>query len=85
MSPESTDLRPLCPTRWTVRTYAIKALLDNYSTLCTALDEVHSTGRDEYALKALNQLENFNTFFCLKLSHLVFSPVEQLAILHIAG
>ena len=29
MSPESANLRPLCPTRWTVRTYAIKALLDN--------------------------------------------------------
>ena len=64
------------------RTYAIKALLDNYSALCTALDEVHSTGRDEYAMKAgglLNQLEKFNTFFCLKLSHLVFSPAEQLS------
>ena len=82
LSPESADLRPLCPTRWTVGTYAIKALLDNYQTLCTTLEEVHATGRDEYAMKAggfLSQLEKFSTFFSLKLAYLVFGPAEQLS------
>ena len=49
-SPEiisSHDLRPLCPTRWTVRTGAINAVIVNYSTLCRALDEISTTGRDE--------------------------------------
>ena len=52
VSPDTSDLRPLCPTRWTVRTGAIGAVLSNYSVLCTVLEEVNSTGRDEYAMKA---------------------------------
>ena len=45
-------LKPLCPTRWTVQTGAISAALDNYSVLLACLEEVHATGRDEYAMKA---------------------------------
>ena len=54
MSLDTNDLRPLCPTRWTVRTGAIGAVLSNYSrsTLCTLLDEVNRTGYDKYAMKA---------------------------------
>ena len=31
-SPESPGLRPLCPTRWTVRTGALDSILKNYGT-----------------------------------------------------
>ncbi len=84
MSPDTSDLRlrPLCPTRWTVRTDAIGAILSNYSTLCTVQEEVNSTGRDEYAMKAggmLRMLETFATFFGLKLCFMVFSSTEQLS------
>ena len=34
LSPGSATLKPLCPTRWTVRTAAISAVLCNYSVLC---------------------------------------------------
>ena len=51
MSPDTSGLRPLCPTRWTVRTGPIDAVFNNYSTLCAVL-EVNQTGRDEYAMKA---------------------------------
>ena len=33
LSPGTTDLKPLCPTRWTVRTGAIGAILSNYATI----------------------------------------------------
>ena len=33
MTPGTRDLRPLCPTRWTVRTGAIHAVIENYSTI----------------------------------------------------
>ena len=82
MTPGTHDLRPLCPTRWTVRTGAIHAVIENYSTLCKALDEISTTGRDEYAMKAngfLQQMEKFSTFFGLKLGHLVFSITERLS------
>ena len=52
MSPGAHDLRPLCPTRWTVRTGAIHAVIENYATLCHALDGIHASGRHEYAMKA---------------------------------
>ena len=38
MTPGTHDLRPLCPTRWMVRTGAIHAVIKNYSTLCKALE-----------------------------------------------
>ena len=82
MTPGMQDLRPLCPTRWTVRTGAINGVLANYSTLCKALDEISISGRDEYAMKAsgfLQQMEKFSTFFGLKLGYLVFSLTERLS------
>lgn len=83
MSPDTSNLRPLCPTRWTVRTGAIGAVLANYSTVCSVLDEVHETENDTCAVKAgglLVQLEKFSTFFGLKFCFLVFSASEQLSI-----
>ena len=64
---------PLCPTRWTVRTAAISAVLTNYSVLCVALEDI-TTETHEYGLKAggyLAQMESFSTYFGLNLSHLV--------------
>ena len=51
--------------------------------LCTALEEIHSLGTDEYATKAagfLSLVEQFNLFFGLKLSDLISSATEQLSI-----
>ena len=83
VSPDVIDLKPLCPTRWTVRTGAIQAILDNYAALCETLEEVNSTGRDEYAMKAggfLQQMEKFETFFGLQLGFMVFGVTEQLSV-----
>lgn len=83
MTPGAPSIKPLCPTRWTVRTSAIQSILTNYSVLCDVLAEINREGRDEYAAKAgryLNQLEQFYTYFGLKLSHLIFSATEQLCI-----
>ena len=77
----SPSLKPLCPTRWTVRTAAVDALLQNYELLCEALLIINRETHDDYGLKAsgfLAQMEKFSTFFGLKLSHLVFAATEQL-------
>ena len=82
LSPETQNLKPLCPTRWTVHTVAIKAILDNYETLLSTLEEINTTGRDEYAMKAggfVRQLQLFSTFFGLKLCMVIFAPTEQLS------
>ena len=83
MSIPGTSLRPLCPTRWTVRTAAIDAVLRNYPALLETLETISSESHDDYGRRAngiLAQLERFDTYFGLKLSHLVFSETEQTSI-----
>ena len=77
-----TSLKPLCPTRWTVRTAAIDAILKDYVVLMETLEDIHSTTHDEYGLKAhgfLHSLESFSTLFSLKLAHTLFSAAEQVS------
>ena len=67
----SVSLKPLCPTRWTVRTAAISAILSNYSTLLAALEQINIETHDDYGRKAggyLAQMDKFSTFFGLKLN-----------------
>ena len=73
LSPGAPSLKPLCPTRWTVRTRVLGAIASNYAVLTTALLEIHEGGRDEYALKAggyLATMDKFSTYFGVKLSYL---------------
>ncbi|XP_066265791.1 zinc finger MYM-type protein 1-like [Branchiostoma lanceolatum] len=76
------SIKPLCPTRWTVRTAAIESILSNYTTLMDTMQEVNATTRDEYGLKAggvLAALEKFNTLFALRLGQLLFSSAEEVS------
>ena len=78
-----TGLRPLCPTRWTVRTGAINAVIKNYPAILQALQITVDTSYDDYGRRAnglLAQLQRFDTYFGLKLSYLVFSGTEQTSI-----
>ena len=80
---EGTGLRPLCPTRWTVKTEALNAVLKNYAVIIQALEQISDETYDDYSRRAnglLSQLERFDTFIGLKLSHLVFSGTEQTSI-----
>ena len=78
----SPSLRILCPTRWTVRHSSITSILKNYRILMVALEQIQ-VGHDEYAAKAsrlLNEMEQFNTYFGLKLALQIFAPTEQFSI-----
>ena len=82
MSPDALGLRPLCPTRWTVRTRALESVIDNYATLVETFTEISETSNDEYGRRAagvLAQLEKFETFFGMKLCHLVFAATEEVS------
>lgn len=61
VSPGAPTLKPLCPTRWTVHTKAIEAVLTNYGLLQEAL-EVIQQGKDEYALKAIGFLNSMDKY-----------------------
>ena len=70
VSPSAPTLKPLCPTRWTVRTKAIEAVLANYKLLLDALEAIQKE-KDEYAMKAngfLNSMLKCSTYFGLKLT-----------------
>ena len=76
-------LKPLCPTRWTVRAIAIDVILQNYCVLIETQEEIHVTTCDEYGLKArgfLHSLESFSTLLGLQLSHKLFSVAEQVSL-----
>lgn len=76
-------LKPMCPTRWTARMSAIIAILDDYDLLLETLEEKQQSTCDEYGMKAgglLQSLEKFNSLFCLRLCHLLFSVAEQLSL-----
>ena len=66
-----------------MRTAAIDAVLRNYPALLEAMETISSESHDDYGRRAngiLAQLERFDTYFGLKLSHLVFSATEQTSI-----
>ena len=73
-------VKPLCPTRWTVRTEALNAVIKQYPVIMETMDEVNRTTHDDYGLKAggvLSSLEKFETLFGLKLAHLLFGAAEE--------
>ena len=80
LSPGSPQLKPLCPTRWTVRNGAIDTVLKNYSTILAEFEAIGAESQGEASHKALGLLalmERFSTYFGLKLSVLVFGATEQ--------
>lgn len=81
-SPSQSRICSFCPTRWTVRTSAIKSILDNYEALQLAM-EASSHGSDDCLIRCSGMIalmEKFNTYFGLELSFLVFSITEQLSV-----
>ena len=79
---EVNGIRPLCPTRWTVRTGAIDVVVKSYATILDTLEEIYQTTHDEYGVKAaglLSTLDKFETYFGLKLSHLLFAAAEEVS------
>ena len=80
--PDAAALRPLCPTRWTMRISSVKSVLDNYSELLCFLREISDTQRGDVGYKSngyLRQLSTFSMFFSLKMLYAVFAKSESLA------
>ena len=70
-SATSPSLKPLCPTRWTVRTSAVLSVLTNYKVLLDELDKIRENETGEASSKATGVCVSMEQF--LKLSYLVFS------------
>ena len=82
LAPTAPGLKPLCPTRWTVRTGALESILKNYVVIRAELEQIIRESCGEPSSNAsgyLALMERFETFFCLQLSYLVFRATEQLS------
>ena len=42
------SVKPLCPTRWTVRTAGITVVLENYEALIDTMEDINVSGNDDY-------------------------------------
>jgi len=76
---KSSGLRPLCPTRWTVRTKAIQSILDNYETLIDTLDMLSVRNTDDASAKAcgfIKRMNDFESYFGLRTALRIFGPSE---------
>ncbi len=77
-----TSIKPLCATRWTVRTPSIRATLAQYGSILTALEEMASSNvTDNTASRAnglLERLEKGNTILGLLLGQELLMRLEGL-------
>ena len=83
VAPSAPGIKPLCPTRWTVRTSAIDSILKNCLVIDAELDQISEESCGNTAGKASGLravMAKFSTFFGLKLSFLIFSITEQLSV-----
>ena len=74
------SLKPLFPTRWSVRAKSISSVLTNYAVVLESLATIATTKRDESGTKALGfqkSLERFETFFALTVALTVFDIVDD--------
>ena len=74
---DALGLKPLCPTRWTVRTGATNSILNNYTELEQASNKSGDSATHASGYSAL--MANFETLFGLCLSYLVFSATEEVS------
>ena len=75
-------IRTLCPTRWTMRSGAMQAIISNYEELQDKM-KASSHGSDDCSRRAngiMALMERFSTYFGLKLSILIISITEQMSI-----
>jgi hypothetical protein len=77
---DSTSLRPLCPTRWTMRISSIQSVLKNYNELISFLEDMSATEKGDAGYKAggfAKQLQTFSMYFSLCMLNNVFSKSES--------
>lgn len=92
LSPESPGLRPLCPTRWTVRAASMKSVIENYHVIISVLEEIieeyrGNTEATSSARGVLATIEKFaflfgivvaeKFFFCHRYASVTLSKLKE--------
>lgn len=74
-------LRPLCPTRWTVRVAAMRTLLKQLKTVLETLEDVSQNAGADMATRAnglLDKLSSGMNVLAIHIALVVFAPLEEL-------
>lgn len=82
VAPGCSTLKPLCPTRWTVRTGAISSVIENYTVITSELELLSREGTADVrsgACGLLALMDKFSVYFGLKFSFIVFAITEQVS------
>ena len=77
----ATSLRPLCPTRWTVRGKAVTGVLSQYGSVLASLEEMASNGSDT-GTRANGLLDRFRKGKTVLGLHLALEVILELETLN---
>ena len=77
LAPGNPTVKPLCPTRWTVRTPAISAVIKNYFVLLQEMETIQDDFSGEASTKAAGLWWKNLVLTWIKLAYLIFVSVEQ--------
>jgi hypothetical protein len=77
-------LRPLCPTRWTLRLTSLQSVKDNYNVLISFLEEMSNDMRTESSARSKasgfnKTMTSFDFLFWLVVSIDLFEPITKLS------
>ena len=84
LSPETVGIRPLCPTRWTVRAESLRSVILNYSVIREALNEITEEyrGNSEATSQArgtMVTMEKFSFLFGVVIGEQLFGITDTLS------
>ena len=84
VAPGNPGVKPLCPTRWTVRAESLRSMTTNYNVIMTVLEEILEEYKGNFkaccqARGVLTTMENFHFLFGAMISEKVFSITDKLS------
>ena len=72
----SSNVRPICPTRWILRYPAVNAILENYEDLLDFLST--SSNNENKAQGYVRELQRFEVYFGVRILHRIFGQVHPI-------
>ena len=84
LAPATPGVKPLCPTRWTVRAESLQSIICNYTVILSVLLEIVEEYRGNFeaccqARGILVAMEKFNFLFGIIVSEKIFSITDTLS------
>ena len=84
LAPETMGIRPLCPTRWTVRAESLRSIILNYPLIHLVLEEIIAEYRENSEVTSTTRgimltMENFSFLFGLAVGEKIFSMTDTLS------